>query len=117
MLEHTGRDQSPIYESAGQTFRYVNAMADVSEDTRVLTAIISDLKESETESSKRSATGRKMLSELESYQSKGGALALYYVDLEETSRWKRILDMAGFRPGQFVISNDLVESPPMPVFE
>ena len=117
MLEHSGRDRSPIYESAGQTFRYVNSMADVTEDSKVLTAIISDLKDSETISAKRSATGRKMLSELESYQAKGGALALYCVDLEETSRWKRILDMAGFKPGQFVISNDLVESPPMPVFE
>ena len=58
-----------------------------------------------------------MIKALKTYQAAGGGLALYYVATDETARWQKILDEAGFTPGQYVIENELIQSPQLPSFE
>jgi hypothetical protein len=117
LLENSKPNRSPIFEATGKTLGYINAIPNVDAETRLLTVLISDMKDSETDRAQRSATGHRMLTQLQTYQETGGALALYFVDLSETWRWQEIITRAGFKEGQFLIANDLVESAPLPEFD
>lgn len=117
LLEHSNPKASPVFQAIGKMLSYVNQMPDIGEDTRVMGVIISDLKDSETDKKAWKKKGEKMLEELEAYQARNGAIGLYYVDLGEIALWNRVLAHAGFEPGDFVITNDLVEDPPLPSFD
>lgn len=117
LLEHSEPSKSPVYVATGKTFAYVNTISGIAPETKLLTVIISDCQDSETDKKERSVTGYRMLSELKAYRAKGGTLAMYYVALDETKRWGKILNLAGFEPGQYVICNDLVETPELPMFD
>ena len=115
--KNSSPNSSPIYEATGKTLTYINAMADVTCETRSLVCFISDLKDSEQDAKLKSKKGFKMLDALKEYQGTGGSIAFYYVEQEEVKRWEKILAMAGFEPERYSINNDLVESPELPVFE
>lgn len=117
LLANSKPNSSPVFKAMNQTLHYVNQMADIGEQTEVLTVVISDLRDSEKDRAVWKKKGFRMLEELKRYQQRGGAIALYYVDLEQVDLWKRILEAAKFEPGMFVISNDLVEDPQLPSFD
>ncbi|QDV42539.1 hypothetical protein Enr13x_23870 [Stieleria neptunia] len=117
LRDHSKPDRSPIYVATRKTVDYVNLMNGISEKTRVLTVILSDMRDSESDQSKRSQEGFRMLASLETYRERGGSLALYFVEQEEVPRWKEILGRAGFAEGQFVISNSLESNPQLPRFD
>ena len=82
-----------------------------------MTVFFSDMIDSELAHSERVATGRRMLTSLTRYRESEGALALYFVSPEETSRWRRICAEAGFEKGSFVIQSTMVENPLLPSFD
>jgi len=108
---------SPVFEATGRTLDYLNGMSGVDDSTRKLTVILSDLADSEPDPERRRTTGNAMLTSLKRYQQSGGALGLYFVAPEETSRWRVILDQANFEPGQAVIETSIRENPPLPSFD
>jgi hypothetical protein len=107
---------SQVYRATEQAIRYVSAMPGVTEDTRLMTVILSDLVDSSV-GDERNQAGARMLDALTSYRKQGGGLALYYVAKEETPRWQEILGRAGFEPGSYVIESTLVAHPQLPRFE
>ncbi|WP_236623629.1 hypothetical protein [Rhodopirellula baltica] len=116
LLEHSSPSRSPVYVATRETIDYVNAMPDVTEQTRTVTVLLSDLVDSEQHQPTKSREGFRMLDALTRYRESGGNLALYYVAQNEVPRWNEIVERAGFEPGQFAIHNDLTSSPNMPEF-
>ena len=92
-------------------------MPGITERTRLLTVVLSDMIDSETDAAARQEAGRAMVESLKAYHAQGGALALYYVADEYAARWRTILGLAGFEPGEYVIASDLVARPQLPSFE
>lgn len=108
---------SHVFHAIKQTVDYVGALRGVSENTRLLTVVLSDLQDSETDLARRSAMGHAMVDSLKIYRQAGGALALYYVDGSQTARWREVLSMAGFEEGSYVIENELSSTPLLPRFD
>lgn len=117
LLANSKPDGSPVFESMKKMLHYVNQMADIDSETKVLSVVISDLNNSDEGQAAWKKKGESMLAELKVYQKLGGALALFYVDREQVDLWKRIFAAAKFEPGMFMISNDLVEDPQLPTFD
>ncbi|MCO8122876.1 hypothetical protein NHH03_14100 [Stieleria sp. TO1_6] len=113
---HSKPDRSPVYVATRTTIDYINAMPDVAADTKVVTVLLSDMRDSESNLPTKSKEGYRMIDSLTHYRERGGNLALYFVANDEVSRWKTILERSGFEPGQFVINNALVTSPELPRF-
>lgn len=107
---------SSVYEAARKVTDYLTAMPDVTEKTRLMTVFFSDMMDSQHNQQERSLEGRRMLASLQSYRELGGTLAMYHVDPDETARWRRICDEAGFKKGQYVIESELVQNPLLPTF-
>ncbi len=110
-------DQSPVYQSTARAIDYVSSMPGITEKTKLVTVVLSDMIESEANRVKRSSAGTKMVESLKKYQAMGGGIALYYVAPEETQRWSEILDRAGFESGTYVIESTLVAHPQLPRFD
>lgn len=117
LREHSDPSRSPVFEATQRAVDYVSSIRGVTENTRVLTVILSDMGDTEQDADKRRKTGHKMLKSLRRYREAGGALALYFVAPSEMSRWKTILGMAGFDPGSYVIESTLVAHPQLPRFD
>ena len=110
-------DASPVYQATGRAIDYISSMSGITEETKLVTVVLSDMIESETDLMKRSRAGKKMVESLSRYEAMGGGIALYYVDPKETERWSEILDRAGFEPGSYVIESTLVAHPQLPQFD
>ncbi|MEM6469587.1 MAG: hypothetical protein AAF802_08435 [Planctomycetota bacterium] len=121
LLEFLKGNSSPknsnVYRSVAGTVDYVNRLDGLSDDTRLMTVVLSDLREGETDAGKRSRSGHRMIESLREYRELGGILALYFVAEDEVDRWEEILDRAGFEEGQFVIENELNATPRLPSFD
>ncbi|MEO8165590.1 MAG: hypothetical protein ABI619_09355 [Betaproteobacteria bacterium] len=116
LKEQSDPSKSPVYSATKRMADYVNAIPTLTERTRLLTVILSDMQDSESDRQARSVTGHQMLESLKTYQQRGGSIALYFVAETETARWARILSMAGFQPGHDVIENQVTSSPRLPTF-
>ncbi|MCA9195636.1 MAG: hypothetical protein KDB03_27880, partial [Planctomycetales bacterium] len=114
LKDQSDPQSSPVYEATEEAVNYVSAVHGVAPSTRLLTVILSDMIDSSQDPQEKQASGNRMLAALQGYQQRGGSLALYCVAPEETRRWQRIVDMAGFKSGQFVIQSSLVENPILP---
>ncbi|WP_050769461.1 hypothetical protein [Blastopirellula marina] len=108
---------SPVFEATGKTVEFMSSMPGVTERTRLLTVVLSDMADSEQDPETRSQKGFQMLDSLKRYRAQGGGLALYFVSQEETARWRRILSDAGFEPGQYVIEHEMVANAQLPRFD
>lgn len=117
LKEKSDPSSSRVYDATRQTLDYMNNLDGVTERTRMLTVILSDLRDSEGDQAIRGTTGHAMLASLERYRERGGALALYYVAIEETTRWREVMTRAGFEPGYFVIENEINANPKLPDFQ
>ncbi|MEP2310670.1 MAG: hypothetical protein ABJ208_15965 [Rhodopirellula bahusiensis] len=117
LLENSKPNASPVYVATRKTIDYVNAMPDVTEQTRTVTVLLSDLVDSEQHQPTKSREGFRMLDALTRYRESGGNLALYYVAQNEVPRWNEIIERAGFEPGHFAVHNALASSPSLPEFQ
>ncbi|MEZ6137025.1 MAG: hypothetical protein R3C53_19190 [Pirellulaceae bacterium] len=108
---------SNVYAGTRGIVRYMNNLDGVTQETRLLTVVLSDMLDTEGDATKRSQVGYAMIAELSSFASKGGALALYYVADSEMGRWRDIVDRAGFADNHYIIENYLSERPELPMFE
>lgn len=117
LKEHSNPASSPVYRATDRAVEYVLSMPGITSDTRLLTVILSDMADSEPDLAARRRAGHQMLDTLKRYRAGGGGLALYFVSPEELSRWKRILQMAEFEPGSYVIESTLVAEPQLPRFD
>ncbi|MEM9409500.1 MAG: hypothetical protein AAGA30_00135 [Planctomycetota bacterium] len=117
LAERSDPSGSKVYQSTKRMFEYLNELNGVTDNTRVLTVVLSDLKDSQTDREQWQKAGRAMLESLKIYAKSGGGIALYFVAEEEKPRWRKIMDLAEFKPGSFVIEGQLTESPQLPSFE
>lgn len=115
--EHSNPGGSPVYAATDRALDYVLSMPGVTGETRLLTVVLSDMADSEPDAAARRQSGHQMLATLKRYRERGGGLALYFVSPEEMPRWNRILDMAQFEPGSYVIESTLVAEPQLPQFD
>ncbi|QDV61990.1 hypothetical protein Mal65_11180 [Crateriforma conspicua] len=109
--------RSRVYASVSETLDYLSSMDGVTERTRLMTVVMSDLRDSESDQEKRNRIGQEMVESMNDYRNRGGALALYFVASDEVPRWKDILDRAGFLESQYVIQNELTRRPQLPRFD
>ena len=107
-------DRSPIYTATRQTIDYVNSIDGIGPETKLLTVLCSDLRDSESDKQARTREGYRMLDSLKVYQQKGGAIACYFVDPQEVARWRRVFELAEFRDEQYLIATELRRDPPLP---
>lgn len=114
LKEKSDGSQSHVYNAVKETVDYAGTLRGVTDTTRMLTVVLSDMRDSEIDPDKRSETGNAMVASLSTYREAGGTLALYYVGTEQTARWQRILAMAGFEQGSYVIENELSSNPQLP---
>lgn len=112
LKQHSDPTGSSVYQATEKTIRYLSSMPGVTDKTRLMTVMLSDM----SDSGRSPAIGQKMLATLRQYQEQGGGLALYYVHPGEISRWNKILRKAGFQPGTYVIESTLVAHPQLPHF-
>lgn len=117
LRERSDPSASPVYRSVGQTLAHVNALPGVTERTRLMTVVLSDLDDNELRSERRSEDTTRLVRALKRYRELGGALALYCVAPEEVSRWRQILQLAGFARERCVVESQLVARPTLPSFE
>lgn len=117
LREHARPNESNVFEVAGNTVELISALPGVTEQTRLLTILLSDLRESEQDPETWRAKGHRMLNSLKAYQKRGGGLGLYFVSQAEVARWRRILSDAGFTDGQFVIEHEMVANVQLPRFD
>lgn len=117
LKEHSDPSMSRVFDSTTSTLNYVRSLPGVTKRTRLLTVIMSDMLDTESNADKRILSGRRMVDALKSYREAGGGLALYFVATDEISRWQTIMSESGFEPGHYVIENELTQSPQLPRFE
>lgn len=117
LAERSDPNSSPVFCSTERAIEYVTSMPRVTSNTRLLTVFLSDMVDNEPDEQAKQAAGRGMLEALTEYQVMGGGIALYFVAEEETTRWRRILDKAGFEAGRYVIESTVVAKPALPRFD
>jgi len=117
LKENSDPSSSPVFQATERVVDYVSSMPGVTVDTRLMTVILSDMADNQPDLTQRREAGEQMLSSLTRYQEMGGGLALYYVALDQTTRWRKILAAAGFSSGSYVIENTLVNRPQLPRFD
>lgn len=105
---------SKVYDSTRKMVDYVGSLNGVTDQTRLITVILSDMVDNEQDPEIWRESGNSMVESLTNYHTKGGGVALYFVSRTETGRWNQILAKAGFEPGEYVIETELSESPQLP---
>ena len=108
---------SKVYRSTQQMLDYLSGLSSVTKNTRVLTVVLSDMQDSESNSEQKRRAGNEMFASLKTYSKTGGGIAFYFVAEAEKSRWRQLLEQADFAPGSYVIEGQLTESPQLPSFE
>ena len=109
--------QSRVFDGTTATINHLQSLSGITSRTQMLTVILSDMQDSEPDVGKRRQRGAVMVDALKRYRESGGGLALYYVATEDTERWGKILEMAGFESGHYIIANELSLSPQLPTFD
>jgi len=112
LKEKSDPGSSRVFDATRRSVDYVSSISGVTENTRLLTVILSDMQDSEYNPSSR----QELMTSLTSYREQGGGLALYFVDSNQMSIWQGIIDEAGFPRSHYVIENELVATPQLPHF-
>jgi len=114
LVANSDPSASKVYQATQKTIDYVNALGGVTERTRLVTVILSDMVDSQADTKAGEQARNKMLQSLATFHDKGGGMALYFVSEDEVPRWRSILSQAGFGEGEFVIETSLSEQPQLP---
>lgn len=117
LLDHSDGGSSQVYRAMSRTLDHIGSMSGVTQDTRVLTIVFSDMQDTGAAVGNGDADRTEMMKSLRRYADNGGGLALYFVARDQVQPWRQILSEAGFEPGHFIIENDLTSSPQLPRFE
>lgn len=117
LTEHADPQGSKVYRSTQQMFTYLSDMKGVTENTKRLVVVLSDMKDSKSSLEEWRKSGDEMLSALQSYSKAGGGVALYFVAEDQKAPWRDLLLEAEFTAGSYVIEGQLSESPQLPSFE
>jgi len=115
--ENADASGSRVYQATGSMFDYVSNVKGLSDNTRILTVVLSDLVDSQDDDELWRTSGHEMLESLETYAKTGAGVALYFVDEDEKSRWRQIMKKAGLAQSRYVIEGELTESPQLPSFD
>ncbi|HBE71056.1 MAG TPA: hypothetical protein DDW52_23160 [Planctomycetaceae bacterium] len=116
LRERSDGASSQVYRAIKSTTDYLLQMQGVSERTRLMTVVLSDLRDTGAGAARRTA-GSSMIESLREYRERGGALALYYVGTEEMPRWESILAESGFSSNDYLIQGELTATPQLPKFD
>ncbi len=103
-----------VYHAIKKTVDYMKSRQGITDNTKMLTVVLSDLRDTEHDLKERNKIGNGMIASLSVYREMNGAVALYYADPERNSHWQSIFKKAGFEPGYYVIENRLSENPQLP---
>lgn len=119
LKDHSDPNSSRVYDATHQMLEHVNRLEGITESTRLMTVVLSDMNDSQKRNDEEQwkSSGNRMLTSLTKYRERGGALALYFVDQDEMPRWRKIIGEAGFTPGMYVVEDELVETPLLPKFD
>ena len=117
LYEHADPQGSKVYQSTRRMFDYLYELNGITKNTRLLTVVLSDMKDSETDREEWRKSGNSMYASLKNYSQAGGGVALYFVAEDEKPRWRELMKLAKFPVGSFVIEGELTESPQLPSFE
>ena len=96
LQEHADPQGSKVYRSTQQMFDYLSGLNGVTENTRMLTVVLSDMQDSEFSPAQKRQAGSEMFTSLKTYSETGGGIALYFVADTEKSRWRQLLEQADF---------------------
>jgi len=112
LSENSDPGGSRVYSALADTLQYVSSRPGVTDNTVVLTVVLSDLV-NYTDGDEDDERAR-LHDSLKRYREKGGHLALYYVDQTVQPEWNQILTDAGF-PAR--LWGKIVEDPALPEFD
>lgn len=110
-------NSSQVYLATERTVDHVMAMSGITDQTKVLVCILSDMVDSEADQATSQHNQEEMLLSLANYQRSGGGLAIYFCHHDLMPQWHDLLRRAGFQPGFYIIENNLSASPQLPSFE
>jgi len=108
---------SKVYESFSQVLRYVNSIPEAGPSTRMMLVSLSDLLDNDASFNDWDDVSDALETPLSEFASRGGGVAMYFVNRNEKPKWRSFLQSAGFKPGTFAIETGLVESPQLPSFD
>ena len=108
---------SKVYESFSQVLRYVNSISEAGPSTRMMLVSLSDLLDNDASFDDWDDVSDALETPLSEFASRGGGIAMYFVDRNEKPKWQSLLEASGFKPGTFAIETGLVESPQLPSFD
>lgn len=114
LLEHADPSASKVYDSTRKMVDYAAALNGVTDQTRMVTVVLSDMADNTQDENLRELAREEVLKSLKEYRERGGGLALYFVAPDEAKHWNLLLQEAGFGTGEFVIETSLSESPRLP---
>lgn len=114
LLEHADPSASKVYDSTRKMVDYAAALNGVTERTRMVTVVLSDMADNTQDEKAREAAKEQALISLQDYHERGGGVALYFVAPDQAKHWNQMLTEAGFGTGEFVIETSLSESPWLP---
>ncbi|GAB5407354.1 MAG: hypothetical protein Aurels2KO_55850 [Aureliella sp.] len=114
LRERSDGASSLVYRAIESTTNYLLQMQGMTDQTRLMTVVLSDLRDTDPA---RQAAGGDMIESLREYRERGGALALYYVGAEEMPRWEKILAESGFTSKDYLIQGELTATPQLPKFD
>lgn len=117
LKEKSDPSSSKVFDATRRSVDYLSSISGVTENTKLLTVILSDMWDSELDPVLRTASREKLLLSLSNYRQQGGGMALYFVAEEQMLEWQSLFDEAGFEPGHYIIENELVASPQLPQFD
>lgn len=117
LQQHSDPTQSLVYRATSQALDYAQSIPGVTDKTRLLTVILSDMHDTESDPEKQIRQREQLSQSLKEYQQLGGGLALYFVSQDQIPYWKKRLTETGFEPGMYVIESHLVAKPQLPRFE
>ena len=108
---------SKVYESFSQVLRYVNSIPEAGPSTRMMLVSLSDLLDNDASFNDWDDVSDALGTPLSEFASRGGGIAMYFVNRNEKPKWRSFLQSAGFKPGTFTIETGLVETPQLPSFD
>jgi len=105
-----------VYHAIKKTIDYTKSRRGVTDQTRILAVVLSDLHDTQRDAATKRKVGNEMIESLSTFRKMNGGMALYYASPDENSRWELIFKKAGFQPEYYVIENTLSENPQLPSF-